>query len=274
MIEVDPFTYRPCFKRRVDPVDAKLDLCNDIAITACFSERFKTYRTIGKRTSSAEGAVGQVFIYAPGELVRVSAEGICSIIQVRLRLERLRAVALEDHGIDADFSDIASHDGGTDLVLSGLLCQAVQHPASSEESERIVVARLLARAGWGKPTSSIRGGIAPARLRRVTDLVEARLDNVTLGTMAAEAAMSPFHFARSFKTTTGRAPWSYVVERRIARAVVLLADPELPLSDVAQRTGFASASHLVATVRKRLLITPDRLRRLMVGSATRSDRSM
>lgn len=265
MVEVDPFTYQPRFKRRVDPVDARLDLDGDIAITACLSERFRTCRTIGKRTSSIQGAVGQVFIYAPGEPVRISAEGCCSIIQVRLRLGRLRAVALEDHGVDADFSEIASHEGGTDFALSGLLCKAVQHPASSEESERIVVARLVARGGWAREASSVRGGIAPARLRRVTDFVEARLHDVTLGSMAAEAAMSPFHFARSFKATTGRAPWSYVVERRIARAVLLLAEAELQLSDIARRTGFASTSHLVETVRKRLLITPDRLRRLMAA---------
>jgi len=55
----------------------------------------------------------------------------------------------------------------------------------------------------------------PARLRRVTDYIEANLDRpVSLVTLANVAGLSVFHFARVFQETT-----------EFARASVLLAQP-------------------------------------------------
>jgi transcriptional regulator GlxA family with amidase domain len=41
-------------------------------------------------------------------------------------------------------------------------------------------------------------------------------------TMAAKALMSPAHFSREFKTAYGETPYSYLMTRRIERAMALL----------------------------------------------------
>ncbi|MEQ6897585.1 helix-turn-helix transcriptional regulator [Microbacterium sp. KR10-403] len=41
-------------------------------------------------------------------------------------------------------------------------------------------------------------------------------------TMAARAFMSPAHFSREFKTAYGETPYSYLMTRRIERAMALL----------------------------------------------------
>jgi AraC family transcriptional regulator len=48
------------------------------------------------------------------------------------------------------------------------------------------------------------------RLQHAIDLVEARLaEDISLEDLAGAAAMSPFHFSRSFKHVTGTTPGEF-----------------------------------------------------------------
>lgn len=62
-----------------------------------------------------------------------------------------------------------------------------------------------------------------AHLRRAKDLIDreyaAPLD---VPTMARRALMSPAHFSRRFRTAYGETPYSYLMTRRIERAMALL----------------------------------------------------
>lgn len=95
---------------------------------------------------------------------------------------------------------------------------------------------------WQPP--GIRGGLAPVVLRRVQAFIEAHLDApLTLETLAQEAGLSEYHFARMFKQDTGLAPHQYVMARRMERAKQLLSHSSLPLTEIALQCGFSSASH-------------------------------
>ena len=64
-----------------------------------------------------------------------------------------------------------------------------------------------------------RGALDPRRLQRVKDLIETHPgEDLTIETLAKEACLSPFHFARAFKAATGVAPHRYVTDRRIEKA--------------------------------------------------------
>ena len=68
------------------------------------------------------------------------------------------------------------------------------------------------------------GSLPSCRLRRVTDYVQQNLDkDLTLAELAAVLYMSPFHFARLFKCSTGVPPHRFVVRQRITRARTCLA---------------------------------------------------
>ena len=64
-----------------------------------------------------------------------------------------------------------------------------------------------------------------AHLRRARDLIDREYAKpLDVPTMAARALMSPAHFSRRFKAAYGETPYSYLMTRRIERAMALLRD--------------------------------------------------
>jgi len=110
--------------------------------------------------------------------------------------------------------------------------------------------------------SHLRGGLSPASLRRVQLFVEANLGRtIHLHDLAARAALSPYHFARAFKTSAGMTPRAYVEHRRIEQAKQLLIASSQSLAQVAIDTGFGTQSRLTSTFKRRTGFTPGEFRR-------------
>lgn len=107
------------------------------------------------------------------------------------------------------------------------------------------------------------GGLTPLRLRRVAQYVEAQLaQDIALAELAAVADLSPFHFARAFKQSTGQAPHAWLTTRRIERAQeLMLAHPAMPLIDVALAVGYASQTAFGAAFRRVVGAPPAEWRR-------------
>src|SRR3954452_9003686 len=64
-----------------------------------------------------------------------------------------------------------------------------------------------------------------AHLRRARDLIDRDYAKpLDVPTMAARAFMSPAHFSRRFRAAYGETPYSYLMTRRIERAMALLRE--------------------------------------------------
>ncbi|HET7792294.1 MAG TPA: AraC family transcriptional regulator [Rhizobacter sp.] len=85
-------------------------------------------------------------------------------------------------------------------------------------------------------------------------------------TLAAQAAMSPFHFHRLFRAHVGTTVAGYVTWRRLQRACELLADERAVVLDVALVVGYDSAQALAKAMRRELDTTPTAVR---AGAAPR-----
>jgi len=102
-----------------------------------------------------------------------------------------------------------------------------------------------------------KGGLAAWQQRAVTAYIEEHLaEDLSLSELAAVAYLSPYHFARLFKASTGFAPHQYVIGRRIERAKLLLSTMNWSLAAIAHAVGFAHESHLALHFRRLTGLTP------------------
>jgi AraC-like DNA-binding protein len=83
---------------------------------------------------------------------------------------------------------------------------------------------------------------ADKRLERVYLLIHKDFNraDLDLDKAAREAALSRFHFARFFKRNTGRSFCAFLSAVRLSRAKDLLVKTDLPITLIAQESGFAS----------------------------------
>lgn len=103
--------------------------------------------------------------------------------------------------------------------------------------------------------------LAALKLKQIKDHIEDRLaEDLSIANLADLVPMSPFHFARTFKASTGEAPHRYVMQRRIERAKVLLSVKQFSVAEVAYQTGFSNQSHFTAQFRKAIGMTPKQFR--------------
>jgi AraC family transcriptional regulator len=150
------------------------------------------------------------------------------------------------------------------LILQALvaLVREVEQPGPMgrihAESLALVILTELVRDHAVRPGALSRAdGIAPRRLRRVTDFIEANLTgDLSLLALAAHAGVSRVHFVRQFKRLTGLAPHQYVLRRRVERAAALLKNRDACLKALALEVGFSSQSHLTAAFRRVYGTTP------------------
>jgi AraC family transcriptional regulator len=96
-----------------------------------------------------------------------------------------------------------------------------------------------------------RGGLGPARLRTIKELVQAKIeDELTLYEMAQSVELSAAHFARMFHKSTGETPHQYVLRLRIERAKEMLRVSEARVLDVAVACGFKTQQHFARVFRR------------------------
>jgi len=87
------------------------------------------------------------------------------------------------------------------------------------------------------------GGLDSRRMARLADYIESNLHaEMSITELASVAALSPFHFLRSFKRTTSMTPHKFVTARRMERALIELRSGD-SLQNVASRYGFTELRH-------------------------------
>ncbi|MDX5443948.1 MAG: helix-turn-helix transcriptional regulator [Hymenobacteraceae bacterium] len=78
--------------------------------------------------------------------------------------------------------------------------------------------------------------------------------------IAAEAALSPYHFQRLFKQVFRQTPHQYLTEQRLKKAVSLLLCTSQAVSDICQQVGFDDAASFSKLFRKHYGMPPNAFR--------------
>ncbi|WP_045696542.1 helix-turn-helix domain-containing protein [Streptomyces rubellomurinus] len=137
-------------------------------------------------------------------------------------------------------------------------------PLYAQSMLQALAAHLIRIAATRRPAGPAGGrgsGLAPKRLDQVIDHMNGALDGrLPLAELAAVAGVSPSHFTRAFRASTGQSPHQYLVRLRLERARRALLTTDTPIAVVAQLSGFADQSHLTRTMRLHTGLTPAALR--------------
>jgi AraC family transcriptional regulator len=105
------------------------------------------------------------------------------------------------------------------------------------------------------------GSMTVARLKLIEEYIDANLDGeITVRALAASVGLSEGFFIRAFRAAVGQSPHRYLIDRRLARARLLLRTSRHDLREIAFATGFSSHAHMTAAFRERLGISPSHFR--------------
>lgn len=132
-----------------------------------------------------------------------------------------------------------------------------------DEAARLLVLRLVELAGGGQPDWHEDASVFDRRtLATIVAAIDGRLrSSPSLGDLGLLTGLSPSHFARKFRQSTGLSLERFVNRRRLQAAFGQLKGAEVPLAHVAQELGFSSQSHFTRLFRGLTGMTPAKYQR-------------
>jgi AraC family transcriptional regulator len=224
---------------------------------------------LGGGRFQGRGRSGDLFLVAPKTAteILVHNDHVLRIFafpaeQFRSHLEELRP-----ESNPFDFGRLLAGPFRNPLVLWLLdrLWEAAAHgdPASrlfGDGTALAIVAELVRESGRSFELKS--GGLAPWQLKRVESLVSDQLtEDLPLAELAATVHLSPYHFARAFKASTGLSPHRYQMTARVERAKEMLATTGQSVTEIAYACGFSSSQHMATVFGRIVGVTPTEYRR-------------
>jgi AraC-like DNA-binding protein len=106
-----------------------------------------------------------------------------------------------------------------------------------------------------------------ARLRRVRDRIDREYARpLDVEALARDAHMSAGHFSREFRRAYGESPYSYLMTRRIERAMALLRRGDLSVTEVCFEVGCSSLGTFSSRFTELVGIPPSTYRRDAAGA--------
>ena len=142
-------------------------------------------------------------------------------------------------------------------LRAGLQGTGIESRLYGESLSTALVAHLL-RQYAGRPVGPPpHRGLPREKLTRAIEYIQDQLHaDLTVADVAQAIHMSPYHFTRLFKQSTGRSPYRYVIEARAKKARDLLLAGQFSIVEIAHNLGFADQSHLTRQVKEVFGVTP------------------
>jgi AraC family transcriptional regulator len=199
--------------------------------------------------------------------------GLMSVPHLQLGISDVALMAASDEPNGE--VELRYHRKFADCRLSALVSAAHAEMAAGFPNGRLfldsveqamAVALVGGHAVKRRPLRISRGGLGSARLRRIRELVDARIeDELSLHEMAQSVGLSTAHFARMFRQSTGETPHRFVLRQRLERAKAMLRAPDARVLDVAVACGFKTQQHFAQVFRGVCGISPTGYRQDFLG---------
>lgn len=132
-----------------------------------------------------------------------------------------------------------------------------------DEAARRLIVRLVELCGGGTPVWRTDDSTFPRRtLADLVDYIQAHLRIApSLSDMAMLVGLSPSHFAKKFRASTGLSLHRFINRRRLDVALQVLRSQSQPLASLASDLGFSSQSHFTRLFSDLTGMTPAKYRK-------------
>jgi AraC family transcriptional regulator len=120
---------------------------------------------------------------------------------------------------------------------------AAEYPEKLEETALRLAGAVAGVLSGAKPKSETPSARDQLRITRALRHIEVCCEEaLSIDQLARQAAMSPYHFLRTFRALVGMTPHQYVLRTRLHRAALLLRRTEQPIAGIAFDCGFGDLS--------------------------------
>lgn len=107
------------------------------------------------------------------------------------------------------------------------------------------------------PTEQALPARSTRHIEKIMKWVEEHfIEEFQLNKLAEEVHLSPSYVSRLFRKTTGSTIMEYIGKRRLEEACLLLRTSTLPVSEIAQTSGFSDAAYFCRSFKKKYGATP------------------
>jgi AraC family transcriptional regulator len=194
-----------------------------------------------------------------------------SLVGVGIEPKRLSAIVSELSLQTFDLEAIASRFHQDTLMaelIQEMWSKAKLHAHSAafiDHGLSILIHQLTKSIGFIKaPETGFR--FNTMEMRKVTEFVSSHLSqDITVEMLSCLVSLSPNHFSKCFRITTGLAPYQYVTQCRLDRAADLLISSRLSITHIALAVGYSTPSHFSAAFQRYKGGTPSAWRRAHQG---------
>jgi AraC family transcriptional regulator len=190
-------------------------------------------------------------------------------IQIHLAIDPYRAALEAVYPGETDKVELIDYFGHDEALAHVCFACAemlsVQTPGNSKRVAHLTqlfasfLVEKYTAVAMEKP--DFRGGLPIRQLHKVEEFLSDRLaEDISVGVLAELVDLSPFHFSRVFKQTTGMSPLQFVTRERIAHAQRLIRETPRTLIEIALEVGYTSPSHFAQVFRRVVGVTPTEFR--------------
>jgi len=142
-------------------------------------------------------------------------------------------------------------------IVDRVLQERIQDEAGISALVHTLLSKLIPL-----PAAGSTGGHLSRPVADAVSLIQARYSQpLSLNHISASVGLSPYHFARLFKSQTRFAPHEFLVVTRIDRAKILLRMSPRSVKEIGFDCGFRSEVSFVTTFKRKTRLTPTEFRR-------------
>jgi AraC family transcriptional regulator len=232
-----------------------------------FSGHLGLVREVDGRATRHDAPPGAVYVTGRSPITWLEVSDPTEALEIYPDLalvERLAGGRRDAAEVQPSFARL---DGVVFAVASRLRAAHLAGAVTDVEAStlaHLLVRHLLRRYGSGpglRGEPGPAGELRPGAVDVVAEYTRAHLaDVITLDGLAGAVSLSPYHFARSFRATTGMTPHAFVTEHRLMVARDRLQRGNASVTGIALSVGFSNISHFRRLFRRRYGLTPAGLR--------------